>query len=244
MAKNKNWIFLRGLGRNSGHWGPFVGEFQTQFPGHQIELLDLPGSGTEAHRQSPGQMDPYVTDLRSRRKTQGPVSLLAISMGAMVATRWAELFPEEIESLILINTNGKGLAPFYERLQFKNYLQMLNMFMNFKDRRSFEKVILEMTAQDLPDFEATLERHLRLPETSMANWLRQVTVSAQFQFPSRPPVSQVLILSARQDQLVSCKCSEMLAQNWNVPHRQHPKGAHDLPLIDSPWVIQQIKDFQ
>lgn len=244
MTRKKTWIFLRGLGRNQGHWGPFLNEFKDQFPNDHIELLDLAGSGTEAHRQSPWKISSYVEDLRSRRQSQGPISLVSISMGAMVATEWARLHPNEVESLILINTNGKGLAPFYRRLQFKNYPQMIDMLIHFKDRKRFESGVLEMTAQGLKDRPGTLERHLNLPPTSAKNWLRQLAASAQFQFPAQAPVSKILILSAIDDRLVSSQCSEKLALTWSTPHMQHPKGAHDLPLIESSWIIQKIKEFQ
>ena len=39
------WIFLRGLTRESRHWGGFVDQFQQTIPGSTVIALGLPGNG-------------------------------------------------------------------------------------------------------------------------------------------------------------------------------------------------------
>ena len=40
------WIFLRGLTRESGHWGTFTAQFEKAMPGCEVVALDLPGNGS------------------------------------------------------------------------------------------------------------------------------------------------------------------------------------------------------
>ncbi|KGF78004.1 hydrolase, partial [Massilia sp. JS1662] len=40
-----SWVLMRGLTRESGHWGTFMGKLQARFPDDRIVALDLPGNG-------------------------------------------------------------------------------------------------------------------------------------------------------------------------------------------------------
>jgi predicted alpha/beta hydrolase family esterase len=51
------------------------------------------------------------------------------------------------------------------------------------------------------------------------------------------------LLAARQDRLVSVKCSLKLAQGWGCEIRLHPTAGHDIPLDDGIWVTQQVRDW-
>ena len=49
----QNWLLLRGLARESGHWGDFVNQLQVAFPKATINTLDLAGTGQFHHQKSP-----------------------------------------------------------------------------------------------------------------------------------------------------------------------------------------------
>lgn len=241
----KRWIFLRGLGRHSEHWGSFVSDFKKAFPTWSVELLDLAGNGTEAGRESYLQIGSYVEDLRRRSKqmASGPVSILAISMGAMVAAEWARLYPEEIDQLVLINTSSKAESRFYERLKPQNYLRMLDLYRRGEDFLFREKTILEMTASPLADLEKIAERQSQLVPTAPYNFLRQILASSSFCFAEAKPNVEILILNSTVDNLVDPICTERLARRWGVSLRTHPAGDHDLPLVDGKWVIEQVGEM-
>lgn len=238
----RHWIFLRGLGRNSGHWGDFLELFKQHFPNDKIDCLDLTGTGTENSRKSPLKIPDFVQDLRRRRNSTEPVSLLAISMGAMVASQWATEYPEEIKEMVLINTSSKDQSRFFERLRFQNYPTLLSMLLSFKNSRYFERKILELTAANITDVDLVLKRHLDLPKTSALNWILHLQAASGFRFPVQKPKSKVLFLAAKKDNLVSWQCSEKLSELWRAPLKVHPQGAHDLPLVDPQWIIDQIKE--
>ena len=55
-ALGQNWILLRGLARESAHWGDFIPLLQSTFPDAQLTLLDLPGTG-RFHQGSQSRLD-------------------------------------------------------------------------------------------------------------------------------------------------------------------------------------------
>lgn len=241
--QNRRWIFLRGLGRHSHHWGEFTSLFKKEFPLWTVELLDLAGNGTEADRESFLRMESYVDDLRSRSKSaqMGGVSILAISMGAMVAAEWARMYPTEIDELVLINTSSRAEAKFFERLRPQNYMRMAQLFRHRNDLIERERAILEMTARDLPHLDRLAELQSHLVPTTADNFLRQLLASSQFYFSEEKPAADTLVLAARGDRFVNPACSKKLAARWQVPLKMHPEGDHDLPLVDGPWIIEQIR---
>lgn len=243
--KNRHsWIFLRGLGRHAAHWGEFPELFKKAFPDDTVELLDLAGSGTEQGRESYLQIESYVEDLRRRARNirKGPVSLLAISMGAMIASAWAKKYPNEIERLVLINTSSKSSSRFFERLRPRNYFSIVQMMRREKDVFFREKAILRMTAEQLPHRDRVAEERSRMETTKPANFLRQLIASSQYSFPQEAPV-KTLFLAAEGDNLVNPICSKRLAEQWKMPLRMHPQGDHDLPLVAPEWIIDQVKKW-
>ncbi|HBH40280.1 MAG TPA: alpha/beta hydrolase, partial [Curvibacter sp.] len=45
MNQPVTWVLLRGLSRETGHWGGFVEAFAQPLPQARVPALDLPGNG-------------------------------------------------------------------------------------------------------------------------------------------------------------------------------------------------------
>ena len=60
------WLLLRGLARQALHWGEFVEIMQSQPQVEEVLTLDLPGFGTENHRNSPITIKGITNDVRMR----------------------------------------------------------------------------------------------------------------------------------------------------------------------------------
>lgn len=244
MSEKRSWIFLRGLGRHSGHWGDFADLFKTAFPKDSVDLLDLAGNGSEVHRESYLRLESYVEDLR--RRSQGnrgnSVSILSISMGAMIAAEWAHRHPHEIREMILINTSSKGESRFFERFRPRCWPQVLKALRRKGDLLFREETILRITAPTLPGLENVAEAYSLMPPTTPANFLRQILAASQYRFPEKAP-TRTLFLAAQGDDLVDPVCSERLAALWKAPLRIHPSGGHDLPLVDGDWIIEQVREW-
>jgi len=108
-----NWILLRGLTREARHWAGFAEQLTRALPGSasaatRVMALDLPGNGAFCRDSSPAAVDAMADFAREQLHARGlapPYSLVAMSLGGMVAADWALRYPMEIERLVLINTS-------------------------------------------------------------------------------------------------------------------------------------------
>jgi pimeloyl-ACP methyl ester carboxylesterase len=244
------WVFLRGLTRESRHWGRFVDEFAQALPGSRVMALDLPGNGHLNSFPSPTRVPAMVAHCRRQlalRQVDGPVRLLAMSLGAMVAVAWAQAHPQEVVSQVLINTSLRPFSPFYQRLKPANYGLMLRLVLSRASDEAWESAVLRLTSNHWANQpEAVLPQWLALRAAnpvSRANALRQLLAAAGYRAPAQPPAVPTLLLASENDQLVSPDCSTTLARAWRTPLRLHPSAGHDLPLDDGPWVAAQVRDW-
>jgi pimeloyl-ACP methyl ester carboxylesterase len=238
------WVFLRGLVREQRHWGRFVDQFQGAMPGHRVVTLDLPGNGALHNQLSPSTVHGMVQSCRQQLQAMdigGPFHLLAMSMGAMVAAQWTTDHPSEVSSQVLINTSMRPLSPVHHRLRVRNYAPILGLMLGRTSNEKWEQAILRMTSNaPHKDVLAQWVQWRAQYPVSRHNALRQLWAAARFRVGLERPTVPTLILASRRDRLVSVRCSERLAAQWQVPLRLHPSAGHDLPLDDGLWVIQQI----
>ena len=115
LHRSGTWLLLRGLTREAGHWGDFPCQLQAALPEARILAIDLPGNGTLHRQASPSTIPAMVAACRAELATRGvagPVHLVAMSLGAMVAIAWAQRHPGELAGMVLINTSVWPLNPF------------------------------------------------------------------------------------------------------------------------------------
>ncbi len=242
-----SWIFLRGLTRESRHWGDFVGQFQQAFPEQALVTLDLAGNGLLTQQASATRVPEMVQDCRSQlamRRIKPPYRVLAMSLGAMVAVDWAHRYPQEVIGHVLINTSMRPFSPFYQRLRPANYGALLKLALGGADAQAWERAILHMTSNRGDESVLTLWLALRRANpVSRLNALRQLVAAARFHAPEGQPATPTLLLASKQDHLVSVSSSRAIARQWQCALRVHPSAGHDLPLDDGPWVIRQIQEW-
>jgi pimeloyl-ACP methyl ester carboxylesterase len=241
------WVLLRGLTREAGHWGSFVGQFQQAMPTDCVVALDLAGNGELHQRLSPCRVQDMVSDCRAQltqRKLEPPYHVLAMSLGAMVSVCWAHLHPQDIAAQVLINTSMRPFNPFYQRLLPANYATLLRMMLLGASPQVWERTLLHLTSNvgDGSVLAAWLALRQAHPVTRV-NALRQLLAAARFHAPQTPPETSTLLLASAQDHLVSVACSLSLARHWSCDLRTHPSAGHDLPLDDGPWVARQVQDW-
>lgn len=247
----KNWVLIRGLVRGVGHWSDFPETLKAAFPNDNFEFLEIPGNGTLYQEKSPTNVTEMVESIRRQSQfiQQGKkVHIIAISLGGMIATAWADRYPMEAEHLVLINSSSAKHSKFYERLRPENYLKMAGLFLGFKTRFStmeLEREILAMTANSserrdfaLPLWTKESEDH----PVQIQNFFRQLMAAGSYKFPIEPPVSTVLFVS-ENDHFVSSACSKSLAKSWGCELHVHPWAGHDLPLDDPQWVIERLRQI-
>lgn len=245
-----NWLLLRGLYRHQLHWGEFPETFSGSLPGIKPVLLDLPGCGSASHVAVPWSVPAMTQELRARwlehrKRTPGQWSLLAVSLGAMVALDWCDRYPADFERLVVINTSARNLSSRNERFN-PRFLPSAARIALSGDVREQESAILEMTSNLKAEARATaLERNVEIAKRkpiprSVA--VRQLAAAARFSAPHRLAVP-ALVISSLGDKLVSPAVSARLARRIGATHAEHPWSGHDLPLDDPGWLARTVADW-
>ena len=85
-ATEKHWILLRGLARESKHWGAFIPKLQAMFPDAKITLLDLPGTGCLYQETSPNTIAQITHQVRAQAGLTAS-SMMCRYAGKAVPTR-------------------------------------------------------------------------------------------------------------------------------------------------------------
>lgn len=243
-----SWILLRGLTRESRHWGDFSLALQAALPEADVNFIDLPGCGSLHRTNSPSRIEAIAAHCRDQARAKGlcpPFNLLALSLGGMVAVAWADAHPHEIAACVLINTSLRSFDPFHRRLRPSTYPTLLRLLLPLNDQAR-ENIILSLTSQRAEELQTVLPAWVDFRSerpVSLDNALRQLVAAMRYRAPDHPPAARLLVLAGNRDKLVNPECSRRLAMAWQADYAEHPTGGHDLPLDDGPWVAAQISGW-
>jgi len=144
------WILLRGLTREARHWGAFAERLRGMGGAFadRVTLIDLPGNGAERMQKAPLDVRAMTAFVRARAADRGvapPYRLIAMSLGGMVATEWAQRHPDEIERLVLINTSMRPFARVTERLRPAAWPALVRVAAAWPDAPRSEAIIHALT---------------------------------------------------------------------------------------------------
>jgi pimeloyl-ACP methyl ester carboxylesterase len=243
------WILLRGLTRETRHWGRFPSLLHDAVNTDSLLQLDLPGNGALIEQTAPSNVAAMVGFVRgalSQSSVPGPYRVLAMSLGGMVATAWAQQHPGEIERLVLINTSMRPFSSMTERLRPQAWPALLRVARSWRSAREAESVIHRLTCNNPAGREDDLAAWCAIRDSasvSRANALRQLWAAARFNAGEAVPRCATLILSSAADRLVNPRCSTRLAEAWRAAHRQHSWAGHDLPHDDPEWTSQAVASW-
>jgi pimeloyl-ACP methyl ester carboxylesterase len=254
------WILLRGLTREGRHWGSFpalfgreLGQIRDSFgvDEESVTLLELPGNGSENALRTPLGVLEMMEFVRSRTTALGlraPYRLLAMSLGGMVGTAWAQRYPEEIERLVLVNTSMRPFCGVTERLRPAAWPTLARLVGAWRNPETSERIIHTLTcnrSDTVIDDIAAWSEIRRTAPVRAANALRQLWAAARFRADRQAPRCPVLLLSSGLDRLVDPACSARIAAQWGAgaEHARHSWAGHDLPHDDPQWVSKTICDW-
>lgn len=241
IRKIQNWVLIRGLVRSQYHWKDFPIQLEKSAPDVKVHLVEISGNGFLYQFNTPTDIVEAVELLQAQLpENLESFGLIGISLGGMLATKWAQMQPEKVQELVLINSSS-GLSPFYDRLMPSNYGGVLGSLFS----PSFEKkeeLILSMTVNQEEIWRRQLAENvefLKQHPVSIRNFINQLRLTSQVNFKDVPPCAK-LVLNSKADRLVNPSCSERIAEAWQCPLMTHESAGHDLPLDDAEWVIQKI----
>ena len=241
--KPDSWLLLRGLAREQRHWGAFLPALRAAMPGARVHCLDLPGAGTEHARESPATIRGIAEDVRQRWLALGPGrwGLFAMSLGGMVAMEWCAAHPADFSALVIANTSGRGLNPFWQRMR-PAIVPQIALALASRDAEAREKRILSLTTR-LHDGNGTAAQwaafHTDRP-MSRSNALRQLLAASRFQAPARIDVP-MLVISSAKDGFTHPACPKALAARFNAPLAVHPEAGHDIANDAPDWLAAEIR---
>lgn len=240
-------ILLRGLARESGHWGSFPALLAERLPECRVAALDLPGMGERAGEHSPRTIEAIMAEVRRealQRFGGGPFGLISISLGGMVALQWMQEHPDEIARTVLINSSDTN-SPFYKRLRWQIWRPFIKILCitNPRDR---EQALLQLLMNNEKAREEAFPLWARLAQENVypaVTFGSQLWAASQFKGLRDPIDVPVLLLNSLGDRLVDPSCSEALHQKWGWPIERHPWAGHDLPWDDPEWVLYRIQRY-
>ncbi|POZ51872.1 alpha/beta fold hydrolase [Methylovulum psychrotolerans] len=247
--RGQQWVLLRGLARESAHWGDFLPQLQAQFPAATITALDLPGTGQFCAQPSPDNIAAITEHVRAQAMARGllaqPVTLLAVSLGAMVAWEWLQRYPDDCCGAVLMNTSFASLSPFYQRLRWQSYRQFAAALMQ-RDVYRRELGIVRLVGNRPGQYETVAQAWAAIQTArplQVSNAIRQLRAAASYRPALTPPLAPVLLLNGLGDRLVSPACTEAIHQHYGLTLRRHPWAGHDLTLDDGGWVRGQVCEW-
>lgn len=240
-----NFLLFRGMMRDVRHWGGFVDMFAECFDSSIILTPDLPGLGVEHEHPTPLSITENVHFLRDKwahQLDEGEWCVVGLSLGAMVALKWCELFPDDFQKVVVINTSST-LSPFWQRFKPSAFGTLLSCFFS-RDLRKREAGILSLSSNLNEQDSVLLEQWCQFAKENAVSrtcFLRQLWAARQFNLARVKPVT--LVLTSQADRLVNPRCSIRIAEFLDAKVRFHQRAGHDLPLDAPDWVIDQIQQF-
>lgn len=244
-----NYLLLRGLGRQSGHWGEFKTQLQNEKFCDKVLALDLPGFGLKNTEDSPVNLR-SITDnvrldyLKNIKSSDGPWTILGFSLGGMVALDWVHRFPYDFKKIILINSSTANLCPPWKRLKLEAYTHFLKIIKSTNPKQR-EKEILKMICNHDPG--AFVDEWVRLAKKhpyKESNVIKQLVSAISFRSADQIEIPG-LVLTSKNDRMVHYECSKKIANHYNWPLKIHKTAGHDLTNDDPAWTITEIRqDFE
>ena len=238
-------VLLRGLTRESRHWG-LVPEMIQQKTGRKVITPDLPGFGEEENAIPPHSIRQAMEMVRQKAGFQGPIDIVGLSLGGMIVYEWLRHYPGELNSFVLINSSFGSCSPFYKRLRWQIYRDIVELTL-IQVPRERERKILEIVANNAERREEVFLDWVKIAQERAwkpVHILKQLASAAIY----RPPIAPVsgvpgLVISALGDRLMDPSCPKKMAELLKLPMVSHPWAGHDLGVDDPQWLVDRLVEF-
>jgi pimeloyl-ACP methyl ester carboxylesterase len=220
MEKKLDLFLLIGLSKEGAHWNEdFVQELTARLKPHSVVQCDLIGAGQFLNQASPTNISETARQMRAQYQGQLHPGhrrvLVAISLGAMVGIEWIRLFPDDFESIVVVNSSIQGVSPLTKRVQPNAMKKILQVFFTPSVEQK-EKLILELCSNHPTNAEKIYPKWVQIARARPVKWqnlIRQAIAGATFKVPELPKVPR-LIMAAKGDRLAHYSCSIRLHEAW------------------------------
>ena len=243
-----NVFLLRGLTRESGHWGqPFLDALKQQIPNARIFLLDLPGSGKYVNEDASFHIKEMVDFMKKEvdsinLKYAGDNLICATSLGGMLATEWVISYPNDFQGLVFIAASFKGICDLNERVQ-KSVRKDMFKVMFSKNIEEKEKLIVRINSNHPENYDSISKVWIQVQNErpmTKKNIFKQAIAGMLYSTNGKKPEVPLLIVGSEGDRMVCATCTEKIHTEFGGTKVMHPTSGHGLPIDEPMWLANQI----
>jgi len=241
-----SFYLLRGLARETRHWGIFTSILEQSNSSFQVIPLEIPGTGYLRTKKAPIRVKEYVQVIRSqylRHASKHHYNIIVgMSFGGMIATSWAAIHPQDFQAAVLINTSCNDSA-LLKRISPQGVVQLLLAALcpgNYGKEKRIAQLICNLADTNKVAKEWASIRK-KSPVSPMQAF-RQLYSAAKFCLPPGVEIP-ILLLSSKKDRLVSPQCSEDISLRIPSKLIYHTLAGHDIPTDDPQWCVSTIKKW-
>jgi alpha-beta hydrolase superfamily lysophospholipase len=242
-----NFYLLRGLSRESAHWGTFPTDLANKIPNSRVIQMDLPGVGELNQMNSPTEIQSMIDILKFNYfKHEGTNIFIASSLATMVALTWVQRTKDDFQGLVLLSPGLKGICKFTERIKPRSWYDcgviMLHPSSKIREKKLL-KINLNNSISRKEVFESWVEIQNKRPY-KVKNAFRQLLAGTRFKLLDQIIDIPILISGSKKDKLVASACFIKLKIKLGADIALHDHAGHALTLDASAWLIEKIYNWQ
>lgn len=239
-------LLLRGLTRESGHWGSFCEVLGETLPDWSVLNLDLPGTGA-LFQESPGHRvedfsNSILAQLAAYPKT--PTVIVGMSLGGMVSLDLLARAPEAFVGAVFINTSEASMSSWYERISPKALLGLAAALASpsIRAREALVHRLTSINGEHCHKESAPWVSIAKTRPVAKRVLAAQIWAAARYRAPDQ--VTQPLLwLASKQDRFVDEACTRRLWKRFGGELQVYPFAGHDLSLDAPQWTARRIRAF-
>lgn len=247
--KPREIVMLHGWAMHSGLLKELANDLTEEF---RVHLVDMPGHGNSQQVRATLSLDNLANDIHAAvtKKVNGKAIWLGWSLGGLVATRIAELFPGSVDRLILLSS-----TPAFVKKNDWPHAVDKSVFQNFaselkKDLRTTLSRFLSLQVRGCDDSRQTLKqlRDIVFSKGMASENVLLDGLKILEQSDLRKPLNQldtkVLLLGGRRDTLVpESALYEIANHRDNMRVELIDKAGHAPFLSHAQQCGKTIKEF-
>lgn len=244
------FYLLRGIGRESAHWGDtFTTYVQSNIPQAQFVLMNLPGAGEYHDDRALPSVEKMADFLRDQHKSsmdsrKGKKIIVATSLAGNVALEWITQYPTDFQGAVLLSTSLKGVCKSKNRVQIRAKKDFINIFL-IKDIRARERAFLNINSNLNVGNDSLLNAWVEIQKerpVSKKALLKQTVAGMAYKPPKEKPVIPVLLIGSAADKIVHEECFQKVSEKLESDLYLHPTAGHGIP-IDAPLWLADTTSF-
>ena len=250
MKKETHIYLLRGLTRESGHWGSFIGSLELGLPNAQIHLLDLPGAGKHVNTKASIKASKMVDFMRDEilvelEKPDRTNIICATSLAGMLACEWTIRFKNDFQGLIVISASFKRICTPTERVSWPVKLEMIRILFT-RNIRKRENRIIKVNSNKPHIFESLTNDWTKIQserKMSRLNIFKQSVAGLLLDLKNKKPNLPTLIIGSFGDRMVCPECIKKSHDYLGGTLIFHSDSGHGIPLDEPEWLSRQVSDW-